>query len=245
MYPSTPIIKMSTDYARFKLIDWNRSVDATNVRKLLAANREKFQLHKFPILVSEDYKIIDGQHRYEVSKQLGAPIYYIVDGNDTSFAAVHSVNKAGKKHSLKDKIDMLHKAGDPGALEVFNIHNQFSKKFDYGTIAGLCITGTHTSGQVNASIDNLGSLSAKYAPKVRVLLRVLDGSNLPDKYTARMVIAVNNLCDKSGVSPLDLVDRVTQNLIKWVSPKSIDETRRSLAFCYNYGLTEKNRISFN
>lgn len=31
-----------------------------------------------PIIVSEDFRIIDGQHRFEACKELGFPIYFLV-----------------------------------------------------------------------------------------------------------------------------------------------------------------------
>jgi hypothetical protein len=241
MFPQAPLVKASINYDLFKRIHWNRSVDKGNFQKLLKENREHFQLHRFPILVTKDFKIIDGQHRFEVAKELGSPIYYIQDEVDDSFKTVHSVNKAGKKHTLRDKIEMLERAGDEGAKMIYKVFQLYQGTFDLTTIACLLVAGIG-GGNINESIDTKGTIPLNNYDHGIEVLDAMFYSSIPHKGKSRIVFALAALSKKNGVHPKAIVKRVTANLIKWIDPKSCQEAQRVMANCYNYGLTVKNRV---
>jgi len=241
MFPRCPEIKKTTDYSRFTRLDWNRSIDATNFNRLLKENEKEFQLHKFPIIVTPSFEIIDGQHRYEVSKRIGSPVYYIVDESDGSFESVLSVNKAGKKHTLKDKIEMLYRAGDQTALTVYKVYNFFDNKFDIGTVARVICEGG-SSGNINETIDKHHTIFLNNFEMGEEVLISLYSSRLPGKYSARIVFAFLSIVKESGLHAGQVMDRIDANLIKWIEPKSTQEAKRVMLNCYNYGLSEKSRI---
>ena len=70
------------EYAKFKLIDGNRKIDRNNLKRLIESM--KIEDAKIPILVTENYYVIDGQHRLQARKQLMLPVYYIVSSMDAS-----------------------------------------------------------------------------------------------------------------------------------------------------------------
>jgi hypothetical protein len=240
-FPNPPTILSTKNYDVFNFIDWNRTICKNNLLKLVNENKLNFQMHKFPILVTRDFKIIDGQHRFEASKKLGCPVYYIIDGDDFSFSKVHSVNKAGKKHSLKDKIEMLYKSGDKGAETVYNLSTMFPS-FDISTIATLLISYSRGGGQINQSIDRNGTIVIGHLSETVVLLEEITKSKIPNKFANRIAFSVSHVCKESNINPSVLLDRVSRNIIKWIEPRSIEETIRVIKSCYNYGLSEKKRI---
>lgn len=69
-------ILSTTDYDKFSFKDGNRKINNRNYFKLLESMKEKQLM--IPILVNEKFEIIDGQHRYQASKELGLPVYYFV-----------------------------------------------------------------------------------------------------------------------------------------------------------------------
>jgi hypothetical protein len=241
-FPKSPEIKTTSDYKSFKIIEWNREINKQNLDKLITLNKEKFQLHLFPILVNENMEIIDGQHRFSASKVLGSPVYYLVNGKDNSFKAVHSVNIAGKRHSLKDKLTMLAKSGDSGAVYVFNIHALFNNRFDASAIATLLINFGKTGSQVNDSIDKNGGVTVSHSEATNKVLEALDCSRIEERYTVRLCYALARISERESIGAKFIIKRVESNLSKWISPKSVDEAIRSIVTCYNYGLSEKNRI---
>lgn len=67
-------IRKTNDYSLFKNILGNRSLKDKNYNKLLKSMRENQLV--IPILINENWEIIDGQHRYNSCKTLGLPVYY-------------------------------------------------------------------------------------------------------------------------------------------------------------------------
>lgn len=74
----------------------NRKPNKAHVRKLQDAISANAKLSQFrPILVNENYEIIDGQHRYEALKNLDQPIHYVV-APGTGLKEVQELNSIAK-----------------------------------------------------------------------------------------------------------------------------------------------------
>ena len=72
-------IKKTHNYDIFKTMTGNRYLNQKNYRKLIKSMTEEQLI--IPILVNEKYEIVDGQHRFNVCKELNKPVYfYIVPG---------------------------------------------------------------------------------------------------------------------------------------------------------------------
>jgi hypothetical protein len=72
-------INETTDYEKFKFLDTNRQLVRSHVESLsadIAAHPEILRVQ--PILVNENFFIIDGQHRFTAAKELKLPVYYTV-----------------------------------------------------------------------------------------------------------------------------------------------------------------------
>lgn len=65
------------DYDKFKKLDYNRTVVARRKELLMTSFMEGDILN--PIVVNGRFEIIDGQGRYEARKELGLPIYYVIE----------------------------------------------------------------------------------------------------------------------------------------------------------------------
>ena len=113
------MITKSYKYDQFKLIDFNRSICKKNLSRLISLNEKKNRFHLFPIVIDEKFNIIDGQHRFEACKRMGAPVYYVVDNsNEDHWETITDVNQAGKKHSVGDVYEMLLRDEDPHCIKI-------------------------------------------------------------------------------------------------------------------------------
>ncbi|HLN56113.1 MAG TPA: ParB N-terminal domain-containing protein [Bacteroidales bacterium] len=72
-------MECTTDYSIFKDFSSNRELDQKHVNKLMVAINERNLLHVNPIIVDDQMRVVDGQHRLAAAKELGVPIYYITD----------------------------------------------------------------------------------------------------------------------------------------------------------------------
>jgi disulfide oxidoreductase YuzD len=64
------------NYDLFNFIDGNRDVNDLHVKRLQDSFRKKYLIN--PIIVNENYEIIDGQNRFKAAKEEENPIYFIV-----------------------------------------------------------------------------------------------------------------------------------------------------------------------
>lgn len=103
-----PEIQYTKDYDSFKLIKKNRPISPVHVQSFI---EDKTFPDKFPtaaIVVDKDKYIIDGQHRWSAAKELGIPVYYIVDP-----AATHDdIRIRNKKNKQWDTNHYIHYFAD-------------------------------------------------------------------------------------------------------------------------------------
>jgi len=67
----------TTNYERFSFLEGNRNLNSMHFERLKTAISTMDLTESNPILVNDDFQIIDGQHRFEVCKYLKKPIYYL------------------------------------------------------------------------------------------------------------------------------------------------------------------------
>lgn len=72
-------IMMTIDYDMFRKLPGNRDVKEPRVRKIINSIKKVGYVLN-PIIVNEEFEVIDGQGRLEALKRLELPVYYIVVG---------------------------------------------------------------------------------------------------------------------------------------------------------------------
>jgi hypothetical protein len=96
-------IHHTQNHELFKFIIPNRSISQKHVDKLAKDEtfKENFKFH--PIIVNQEYGIIDGQHRYLAARQLGIPIHYIIQNN----GSLETIKQCNVQQKKWDSIDYL------------------------------------------------------------------------------------------------------------------------------------------
>lgn len=145
-------IHTTYDYNNFKYIKFNRPISPKNLSKLIELNKERDRFHLFPIVIDQDYNIIDGQHRYEACKQLNKPIHYLIDrSEEDKWKAITEVNTAGKKHNAEDLFYMLLNDKDPVVLEL----NKVVMSYPEENIGKICSYFIGSGNQKNGGTRSL------------------------------------------------------------------------------------------
>jgi len=70
-------VKSTQNYSQFKTVLGNRLLSREHIARLVREIERNNLLATQPILVNEKMEIIDGQHRLEAAKKIGATIYYV------------------------------------------------------------------------------------------------------------------------------------------------------------------------
>lgn len=203
------MIMQSSDYDQFKMINFNRPVCKKNLGKLIKLNEQQNRFHLFPIVVDQEFNIIDGQHRFEACKELSSPVFYVTDYScKDHWDTITEVNEAGKKHSAGDVYEMLLRDNDPyaemiktvqeiypeltaGVLCVYFINNGTSGE----TVLSRMKKKTHSIKDFNrkletlrAFIDNFGYFKNGHASSLNRMLslaNVIDCNSYLKMLTAK------------------------------------------------------------
>lgn len=125
LFPKAPKVQRTMNYSKFKLLSFNRNLSESNVAKLIAENEIAFNMDKFPIIITSKNEILDGQHRYEACKRVGWPVYYVVENQkSTTCDAIFGLNRAGKKHTVRDRVEMRAKDNHKLSKELVNLRQE-------------------------------------------------------------------------------------------------------------------------
>jgi len=107
----------TNDYSLFKIIKGNRDVNKLHIKRLVDSFRDEYLLT--PLIVNQNYEIIDGQHRFHAAKELGLSINFIIC-NDYSLKQVQLLNTNMKNWK---KIDYLNTFCDLGYEHYLKFRN--------------------------------------------------------------------------------------------------------------------------
>jgi hypothetical protein len=94
----------TTNYERFSFMQGNRKLNKLHQERLKKSIAMTDLTETNPILVNENFEIIDGQHRFEVCKELKKPIHYILKMG-YGLKEVQMLNANMKNWKLEDYVD--------------------------------------------------------------------------------------------------------------------------------------------
>lgn len=106
------------DYSLFKLSKFNRTVI---LRKAMIEQARQGLIA--PIVVNEDFVVIDGQHRLAASKAAKVPVEYIVKPGLGKNDIVR-MNTIQRRWSLEDYVDAFANQGNPTYIQLATLINQ-------------------------------------------------------------------------------------------------------------------------
>tara|TARA_R110000868_G_scaffold14067_1_gene65592 strand:+ start:310 stop:1035 length:726 start_codon:yes stop_codon:yes gene_type:complete len=133
-------VQTTKNYSMFKTLGGNREVSEIHIKRL-KESMSKNHLTTV-IMVNENFEIIDGQHRFAVSKELDLPINFIVQ-NGYGLEEVQILNANMKNWSINDYVNGYCDLGH----EDYLTYREFVE--DYGftnQVSMLLLSGLHTSG---------------------------------------------------------------------------------------------------
>jgi hypothetical protein len=115
-------VHTTTDYFLFKPIGGNRNKNLFHINRLKNSMAQNYLFTA--IIVNENHQIIDGQHRFEVIKELGLPLHYIIC-NGYSLNEVHILNQNAKNWSTDDYLQGYCDLGYKDYLLYKNFKDQY------------------------------------------------------------------------------------------------------------------------
>lgn len=116
-------IYKTTDYNKFKKLIGNREVLAPRVNAI-KSSIERIGYCTNPILVNENFEVIDGQGRLEALKELGMPVLYIIEEGLTIEDCM-GMNIGMKNWTLNDHIESYKSQGYQSYVNLVETTDKF------------------------------------------------------------------------------------------------------------------------
>jgi len=146
-------VHTTTDYFLFKSIDGNRNKNLLHLNRLKKSMSENYLFTI--IIVNEKYEIIDGQHRFEIIKELNLPLHYIIcDGYGLN--EVHILNQNSKTWNCDDYLDAYVNLG----YEDYIKYAEFKQKYNLGHHETMSLLSKITS-KIDQQIFFTGQFKVK------------------------------------------------------------------------------------
>lgn len=132
------------DLSIFKSINGNRVPNLQHIRRLSESLKE-YGMKCSPIIVNEQFEVIDGQHRLEAAREVGTFVYYIII-NGYTLSEVHTLNLNQKNWTKKD---FMYGYADMGVESYVKLKKFVDKNddFTFNDCIALCSNITNSAGK--------------------------------------------------------------------------------------------------
>lgn len=214
MVKQTHQVHTTTDYFLFKSIEGNRNKNLLHINRLKDSMTEKYLFTV--IIVNENYEIIDGQHRFEVIKELNLPMHYIIcDGYGLN--EVHLLNQNSKNWNSDDYLEAYCNLNYPHYLN----YAIFKDRYKFGHSVCMAIANNIASSANTAHVKDFykGEFLFKdfkkacsLAEKIEILGQYYEGNKRRSFVLAMLQLFKNDnfefteLLQKLKTQPTALVD---------------------------------------
>lgn len=244
----------TTDYSQFQTLKGNRELNQLHIERLVRSFETKHLIS--PIIVNQNFQIIDGQHRFETAKRLGLHIDYIVV-NDYGLEEVQMLNS--NSHAWK-AMDYLKGYCDLG-YKPYLIMRDFMKKYPAFSFQSAEILLTNKTVNMLRSKKMVGnkvkttSYQNKFfvgkfeiadlnkavdmAEKLMMLKPYYDGFN-----RVLFVKAMVTVFNKPAYNHAQFIGKLAQQPTSLTHCTSVEQYHRILEEIYNYRSREKVSLRF-
>jgi hypothetical protein len=209
----------TSNYKLFKKIEGNRTINNRKIKKIIKEiDAGNDMLKYYPIQVQDDgtgtLNILDGQHRFAISKILLRPVFYILVKEEKSMPEIAKVNSNVEKWNKDDYINCYITAGN----EDYKTLHDFIKTNGFSLGISLNMLSNGTPGNVAGAQKDLmtefeqGTFKVKTVDYANELATIVANFNFFHHYRSRdFIIAIFRIYTAQKLPFTDLVDKVKAN----------------------------------
>lgn len=199
-------IYVTKDYNKFKYIKGNRNINISNKNKLENSMSEK-QLVT-PILVNENFEVIDGQHRLTVCKEKGLPVYYHIEkGYDIN--DVKRANIVSRTWKMDDYLNMFVENGEEEYINFKEIVDAYGL-----TVKSLMVICATLNNKPLKEIEykfKQGELEFDYNGVLEFLDSLDDFNFFDDYYSLKFISAFLEIYNKPTYNHKNMQNKINSN----------------------------------
>lgn len=236
----------TTDYEQFKRLKGNR--DVTNKR--VAIIKESILQVGYisnPIIVNEDYEVIDGQGRLEALRQLGMPVEFrVIKGLGITECRAMNLKPTG--WSISDFVKSYAEYGNKNYIRFKNIADRYG--FGYTLVYSLAKNNVYGGRAVQGDLRDgtlyLDEITAKKLEEICSYL--VEFKDVQNKVGGRKDLffgAIGWIALQEGVDRERLRVSVIQQANSISPAAQTEPTLKELSEVYNKGYSKNNRRYFD
>lgn len=238
------VVQQTADYDQFSFLDANREVNEQHVRRIRKSFEENGNFTQAqPILVNENFQVIDGQHRLVAARELDLPVFYtIVPGIGANEA--QKMNLLHRKWEPQDYLRAYVAEGRRAYLLFQKLVEQFPETSI--SLITIYIKGVEANGihaQFRRGDLQLTTVTAEQA--ARRLTRLQQLIELSPVFKLRpLACAALKAMESEGYSHAKMLRKVEQQVADIRAYQGIKDNLRQLEQVYNHGVMTANHVRF-
>jgi hypothetical protein len=230
-------VHFTRDYFMFRELEGNRALNPLHLKRLKASMEAHYLFS--PIIVNENYEVIDGQHRLHCAEALGLPVYYIVC-EGYGLREVQVLNASSKNWNADD---YMHGYCDLGYKD-YEVYKDFREKYGFGHRE----TQALLEGAAIKSMQDfyLGKFRVKDKKKAEEMANKLTKlAPFFEGYKMRsFVFAMLHMFKQKGFEFDELIQKLELQPTAIKKCATIDQYKELIEGIYNYRRREKVNLRF-
>ncbi len=173
-------MQTTQDFRKFNLLSFNRNLNRNHINKIKELITKNGYLEGFPIIVDENYNIIDGQHRFVACKEMGVAFNYVIQ-KDFKNEMLISLNTSQRNWSFEDYINYYANQGNQNYISLKDFSKKNSLKYSISLIFILnAVTGGFEHNRVKNGMLEIKDIQIKVAQeRFDVINEVIKMMRLP------------------------------------------------------------------
>lgn len=242
--PLVNVVQETTNYDQFNFLAANREVNKRHVQTIKASFEDNGNFTKAqPILVNEQYEVIDGQHRLVAAKEMGLPIYYtIVPGLNADTA-----RRMNLLHRKWIPLDYLRTYTSSGKRP-YILFQQLLEEFPGVSISVVMeyANGVYSNGLQKAFRNGELRLNQEMLARARRnLTRLQELTEINKSFRTRpmaqaLLVAINS----DGYRHRKMLEKVEARGADLQPYQNVKDNVRQLEDVYNFRVTQANHVRF-
>lgn len=232
----------SNDYDKFKILNYNRDIDQTRVDKIKKVIASDGFL--VPILVNQDWYVVDGQHRLNAVRQLGKKLSYVQYDipTDKLPIIIAKLNSTAKTWKMINYLDMWYILGKEHYVwigeTVKNLDLPFTNFYKMLTSTAMKFSQKFKDGTLTLTQSQRDRLEerGKQFNEVR-----FSEKRFADFGTG-FLVAITNIVTTKGYDHQTMMTAIKEYPGSLLKCRTASEFKGQLLDLYNRMATPKNKI---
>lgn len=231
---SDVVIYSTMDYKRFKFIDGNRYVNEKKVEKLIETINDGLDILKYaPIIVDNEYGIIDGQHRYHVCLKLKRSVYYII-APPKKITEIAKINSATDKWRMGDYLESYVSVMNRDYMEL----DQFTEIYNLPLGVAIALLGRGKAADGGHMLERFRNGYFKVNDRDeahRIANLLMDYKKHTELFKQRQFVkAVNDISLHENYDHEKMMEKLEQSKVEIKKESTVKDYVRQLEGIFNF-----------